>query len=126
MEPAIAAEDAWYAFITANPPNCGEHNIHLVLLSNEPEQAAYAEGVVEYGIVADSTRSEAYLVAKLPGLAFNGVLCERDDQAWRGTELDPVGGFLDASTTAHWPTLMARYFQNRIAAANETTRVEWS
>jgi hypothetical protein len=122
----MAAERAWHELIAANAPTCGKHDIHVVLIDDRPEWAAYAEGVIEYNIIADSTCADAYLVTKLPGLAFIGVLCERNGRAWSGTMLSPAGGFLDASVACSWPALVGRYFQNRISAANEATRVEWS
>ena len=68
---AAAAERAWRAFIRDESRDCAPHNLHLVLIDNRPEWAAYAEGAIEYSVVADESAREAYLITKLPGLAID-------------------------------------------------------
>ena len=95
------------------------------MIDNRPEWAAYAEGAIEYGLPAISSGEVAYLVAKLPGLAMIGVLSEQDGRYWRQTQIKPSGGMIDAAVDCYWPELMSGYFQRQIAAANESTKVEW-
>lgn len=120
------AERAWRGFIRGEILDCAPHDLHLVMIDNRPEWAAYAEGAVEYGIPADSSGAEAYLVAKLPGLAMIGVLREQDARPWQQTKINPLGGVLDAACDARWPERIGRYFRRQIAAASQATKVEWS
>ena len=123
---ANSAERAWCAYIGNSSPSCGIHDLHLVLIDNRPDWAAYAEGVIEYHVALRRVTEDAYLVAKLPGLAFVGVLRERDGRAWLQTRLDSVKGRIDGDAAARFPPLMYDYFQARITLANETTRVDWN
>jgi len=126
LMPATEAERIWRAFIRAGAPDSSPYNLHLVLIDNRPEWAAYAEGAVEYGIAANIFGTEAYLVAKLPGLAMIGVLCEQDDGPWQQTKINPSGGIIDAMVSCRWPALVGRYFRRQIAAASQVTKVEWN
>jgi hypothetical protein len=125
LKPATEAERVWCAFIRRDAPDYTPYNLHLVLIDNRPEWAAYAEGAVEYGIPANRFGTEAYLVAKLPGLAMIGVFCEQDDRHWQQTKINPSGGLIDAMVNCRWPALIGRYFQRQIKAASQVTRVEW-
>lgn len=120
------AERVWHSYIGTSAHNCGPHHLHLVLIDNRPEWAAYAEGVVEYGLTAQRTTDDAYLVAKLPGLAFIGVLRERSGRAWRHTRIELVEGRIDASAETQFPPVVYDYFRERLELANRTTRVDWT
>jgi hypothetical protein len=123
---ATEAERAWRGFIRGEMPHCAPHDLHLVMIDNRPEWAAYAEGAVEYGIPANAFGTEAYVVAKLPGLAMIGVLREEDARPWQQTKIHPPGGVVDAARDCRWPDRIGRYFRRQIAAASQASKVEWS
>src|SRR5439155_23025283 len=121
---ATEAQRAWRGLIRGEKLDCAPHDLHLVMIDNRPEWAAYAEGAVEYGIPANAFGTEAYLVAKLPGLAMIGVLREHDAGPWQQSKINPSGGIIDAMVNCRWPALVGRYFQRQIAAASQVTKVE--
>lgn len=126
LVPATEAERVWRRFIRAEASDCAPYNLHLIMIDNRPEWAAYAEGAVEYGIPANTFGTEAYLVVKLPGLVMIGVLREQDDRPWQQTKINSPGGIVDATVDCRWPDRIGRYFQRQIAVANQATKVEWS
>jgi len=125
LVPVAETERIWRAFIRSEAQDCSPHNLHLIMIDNRPEWAAYAEGAVEYGIPGNTFGTEAYLVAKLPGLAMIGVLRERNDRAWRETRINPSGGIVDAALDCGWPARIGHYFERQITVANQATKVEW-
>lgn len=124
-EEVALTECTWRAFIRGETRSCGLHDLHLVAIDNAPHQAAYAEGAIDYDLVATESGREAYVVAKLPGLAFMGVIRDRWRGAWRHTQIDLTGGVFDASTPTSYPTLMTRYYRRKILRASRQTIVKW-
>jgi hypothetical protein len=120
---ARAATRAWRAFLRGEAATEEGFDLHVILVDNRPEWAAYADGVVEYGMFASA--DDAYVVVKIPGLLLVGVLTEDVNAAWRDTQVDLRAGTLDSRDVADWPEPVARYVRSRVEVARQHTMVDW-